>query len=59
VLQGIHQRSPQARVAIVGYPDVLPDSGGSCYPMVPLSPDDIRLAERAMLASPLAFGCIG
>jgi lysophospholipase L1-like esterase len=42
VLQGIHQRSPNARVAIVGYPDVLPDNGESCWPMVPLSPDDIR-----------------
>ena len=44
VLQGIHQRSPKARVAIVGYPDVLPDSG-NCYPMVPLSPDDIRYID--------------
>ena len=41
VLQGIHQRSPKARVAIVGYPDVLPKNGESCWPMVPLSPDDI------------------
>ena len=45
VLQGIHQRSPKARVAIVGYPDVLPDNGASCYPMVPLSPDDIRYID--------------
>ena len=45
VLQGIHQRSPNARVAIVGYPDVLPKNGGSCYPMVPLSPDDIRYID--------------
>ncbi len=42
VLQGIHARSPQARVAIVGYPDVAPRSGNGCYPLVPLSPDDIR-----------------
>ena len=45
VLQGIHQRSPRARVAIVGYPDVLPKNGESCYPMVPLSPDDIRYID--------------
>ncbi len=45
VLQGIHQRSPQARVAIVGYPDVLPKNGESCWPMVPLSPDDIRYID--------------
>ena len=48
VLQGIHQRSPKARVAIVGYPDVLPDSG-NCYPMVPLSPDDIRYIDALIV----------
>jgi lysophospholipase L1-like esterase len=41
VLQGIHQRSPSARVLIVGYPDGLPVDGSSCWPMVPLSPGDI------------------
>ena len=48
VLQGIHQRSPGARVAIVGYPDPLPKSGG-CYPMVPLSPDDIRYIDELIV----------
>lgn len=45
VLQGIHERSPKARVAIVGYPNVLPLNGGSCYPTVPLSPDDVRYID--------------
>ena len=49
VLQGIHQRSPRARVAIVGYPDVLPKNGESCYPMVPLSPDDIRYIDELIV----------
>ena len=49
VLQGIHQRSPQARVAIVGYPDVLPKNGESCYPMVPMSPDDIRYIDELII----------
>ena len=49
VLQGIHQRSPGARVAIVGYPDVLPKNGGSCYPMVPLSPDDVRYIDELIV----------
>ena len=40
VLQGIHQRAPGARVLIVGYPDGLP-VGGSCWPLVPLSPGDV------------------
>ncbi len=56
LLQGIHERSPQARIAVVGYPDVLPRSGNGCYPLVPLSPDDVRYLDglvvhtNAMLA---------
>ena len=46
-LQGIHARSPQARVLIVGYPAVAPESGG-CYPLIPLSDDDIAYL-RGML----------
>jgi len=49
VLQGIHQRSPGARVAIVGYPDPLPKNGESCWPMVPLSPDDIRYIDELII----------
>ena len=45
VLQGIHERSPFARVAIVGYPDVLPIDGTNCYPTVPLSPDDVNYID--------------
>lgn len=48
VLQGIHQRSPRARVAIVGYPNVLPKTG-NCYPMVPLSPDDVRYVDQLII----------
>ena len=48
VLQGIHKRSPRARVAIVGYPNVLPKSG-NCYPMVPLSPDDVRYIDELII----------
>ena len=45
VLRGIHERSPEARVAIVGYPDVLPRDGTNCYPTVPLSPDDVSYID--------------
>ncbi len=48
VLRGIHQRSPRARVAIVGYPNVLPKSG-NCYPTVPLSPDDVRYIDELII----------
>src|SRR6201999_4187315 len=35
VLQGIHTRSPNARVFVVNYPDILP-SGSGCWPTIPL-----------------------
>jgi lysophospholipase L1-like esterase len=45
-LQGAHARSPQARVLLVGYPDVAPRDGTGCYPLVPLSPDDIAYLDE-------------
>jgi lysophospholipase L1-like esterase len=32
VLRGIHQRAPHARVLLVGYPDILPNSQATCAP---------------------------
>ena len=51
VLQGIHERSPQARVLIVGYPDVAPTNGRGCYPLVPLSDDDITYLDEQLRAT--------
>jgi lysophospholipase L1-like esterase len=48
VLQGIHQRSPQARVLIVGYPAVAPTDGRSCYPLVPMSADDLAYFDELL-----------
>jgi hypothetical protein len=59
VLQGIHARSPKARVFVVNYPDILP-SGSGCWPTVPLSFGDVpylhATEERlnAMLATAAA-----
>lgn len=59
-LQAIHLRSPQARVLIVGYPAVAPRNGKGCYPLVPLSDDDMTYLEgmlrrtNAMLAEQAA-----
>jgi lysophospholipase L1-like esterase len=47
-LQGIHVRAPQARVLIVGYPDVAPRGGKGCYPLVPLSDDDITYLDELL-----------
>jgi lysophospholipase L1-like esterase len=40
IFQGIHQRSPLARVFILGYPTVLPTTGGGCWPVMPISSGD-------------------
>ncbi|MFC5065023.1 SGNH/GDSL hydrolase family protein [Actinomycetospora atypica] len=40
VLAEVHRRSPDARVALVGYPSVLPATGPGCYPAVPITPGD-------------------
>jgi GDSL-like Lipase/Acylhydrolase family len=59
VLQGIHARSPSARVFVVNYPDILP-SGSGCWPTIPLSFGDVpylhATEERlnAMLATAAA-----
>ncbi len=39
-LQQIHVISPSAKVFVVGYPDILPQSG-NCYPTVPLTTGDV------------------
>ncbi len=41
VLQAIRQRSPQARVLVVGYPVILPDTGHGCWPTVPIAYGDV------------------
>lgn len=59
-LRRIHAISPQARVLLVGYPAVAPRDGTSCYPLVPLSNDDMAYLEsmlrrtNAMLAAQAA-----
>ncbi|MDX6603393.1 MAG: hypothetical protein QOF13_2595 [Solirubrobacterales bacterium] len=37
VLQGIHSRSPQARVYVVNYPAIFPETGSGCWPQMPIS----------------------
>lgn len=41
VLKGIHTRSPNARVLLVGYPVILPASGNGCWPLVPIAYGDV------------------
>lgn len=39
-LQRIHSLSPRAKVFVVGYPDILPQSG-NCYPQIPITTGDV------------------
>jgi hypothetical protein len=41
VLQQIHQLAPNARVLLVGYPVILPNSGDGCWPVVPVAYGDV------------------
>ena len=56
VIQGIHARSPQARVFVLDYAAILPETGSGCWPTVPLAWADapyLRSVQRnlnAMLA---------
>jgi hypothetical protein len=53
VLAAIDERSPDARVLLVGYPAILPDEGPGCFPVVPYSPGDVaylRGVEKALNA---------
>jgi hypothetical protein len=41
VLRGIRARAPNARVLLVGYPDILPAAGAGCWPQVPFAFGDL------------------
>jgi lysophospholipase L1-like esterase len=60
VLQGIRARSPEARVFVVNYAAILPETGSGCWPTVPLAWADVpylrgvQKALNAMLATQAA-----
>jgi lysophospholipase L1-like esterase len=41
VLDGIHSRSPDARVFVVNYLSLLPETGSGCWPQVPFADADV------------------
>jgi lysophospholipase L1-like esterase len=49
VLQGIHSRAPNARVLLVGYLDVLPNTGDGCWPVVPIAYGDVPYLRNTEL----------
>jgi len=60
VLQAIHARSPGARVLVVNYAAILPDSGPGCWPQMPITEGDVPYVRakqkelNAMLAQQAA-----
>ncbi len=60
VLQGIHARSPSAKIYLVDYPAIFPETGSGCWPQMPIGFTDapyLRSTEQrldAMLATQAA-----
>jgi hypothetical protein len=60
VLQGIHTRSPAAKIYVVNYPAIFPETGSGCWPQMPLGFQDVpylRATEQrlnSMLATQAA-----
>ena len=60
VLDGIHARSPLAKIYVVNYPAIFPETGYGCWPQMPIGFGDVpylRQTEKglnAMLASQAA-----
>lgn len=40
-IQAIRARSPLAKILVVGYPAIVPDSGSGCWPSLPLAWNDV------------------
>jgi len=65
VLQRVRAAAPTARVIVVGYPAILPDTGFGCWPVVPIAFGDVpylRGVEKAanqMLANAAAANGAG
>ncbi|MGI8756629.1 MAG: SGNH/GDSL hydrolase family protein [Acidimicrobiales bacterium] len=39
-LAGVKQKGPQAKVFLIGYPTIIPETGNGCYPLVPILGSD-------------------
>jgi lysophospholipase L1-like esterase len=51
VIQAIHTRAPSARVLVIAYEPILPETGSGCWPQVPLAWADVpylRATEKRL-----------
>lgn len=42
----IRRRAPAARVVVVGYPSILPEAYGGCWPLMPYTPSDVHYLKN-------------
>ena len=63
-LRAVHRRAPRARVAILGYPWIMPKADG-CYPTMPVAEGDVpylrtlqRVLNRAVRRAAAATGTV-
>ncbi len=40
-LRAVHARAPKAKVAILSYPQVMPQTGAGCFPVLPIAAGDV------------------
>jgi hypothetical protein len=65
VLADIRQRAPHARILLIGYPDLLPETGNGWWPLVPIAHGDVpylrnvEISLNAMLAATAAKAGVG
>jgi lysophospholipase L1-like esterase len=53
VLRAVKAKAPNARIVVVGYPAILPDTGFGCWPVVPIAYGDVpylRNTEKSLNA---------
>jgi lysophospholipase L1-like esterase len=59
-LAEVRRRAPQARIFVLGYPAILPETLPGCWPLLPIAPDDVPYLRNvqkqlnAMLATQAA-----
>lgn len=50
-LREIRAKAPKARVLLVGYPDILPNTGTGCWPRVPIAHGDVPYLRATEVAA--------
>jgi lysophospholipase L1-like esterase len=49
-LDAVHARAPKAKVAILSYPQIMPQTGTGCFPVMPIASGDVGYVNGIELA---------